>query len=710
MTLTEIGQCFSAELEAQNIHWSAITDQIHRRKLVFRLLRAVPTLWIWDNVEPVAGFPDGIESQWTVDEQAELRDFLKQIELDTLSRVKILLTSRRDEQAWLGGIPHRIAMPRMRYSDSAKLAYSLGEEKKIPRSEVLEWQPLIDYCSGNPLTLKVLVSQVVKIGLRGKAQIGAFVETIRSGEQRIDDADEKQGRQKSLRASLDYGFRNAFSVDELPIIALLHLFQGAVNVGVLFKMSTLGSNQLPELRDANEERLSLLLERAREVGLLTYIGLGRYSIHPALPWFFGQLFARHFDGQAGRSTSQTVFKSWVQALGQVSEHLAQQSSANQDAITALEIEEFNLLQARKLARQLGLWGWDIACMQGLRPLYRFQGRYPEWARLVEEVRSDYCSDDNTPLVGREDSYGLVMEYRIELALHYERNAAKAANLQRIVIPFHRVRAADIFTLATDVPLEAKQRHRLRNLGVGLSMLGQILLDLGDPACIALYEEAILIDRRIGDRPGEAIDEFTLGHAYKDLAGSSDLAAAEAAYRRSLHLRAPSDTLGRARCIKQIGLIHQKLFVESRRRSESEERQLRHARAAEECFNYALQMFPPNAIDMLSSIHHAFGELYTDLGQFDQARKHFEQDLHYAEKAGDAFGAGQTRYSMARMSDIASKIETQSKPKRDFLQRAQAYCEASLRDFEKYPGRVRKAEAQSQRLLEEVLSALAHLRR
>jgi hypothetical protein len=38
---------------------------------------------------------------------------LKQIVMAQGTQARILLTSRRDEQAWLGGLPHRVAMPRM---------------------------------------------------------------------------------------------------------------------------------------------------------------------------------------------------------------------------------------------------------------------------------------------------------------------------------------------------------------------------------------------------------------------------------------------------------------------------------------------------------------------------------------------------------------------------------------------------------------------
>src|SRR5574337_468484 len=293
--LNQIGQPFTPLLETQGIHWSAVNDPDERRRLVLRILRHVPIFWIWDNVEPVAGFPEGTESQWTAAEQDDLRDFLKQLKLDGASKVRILLTSRRDEARWLGKIPHRIPMPRMRNSDAAKLALKLGEEKNLKRSEIADWQPLLNYCAGNPLTLRVLVGQAVKAGLRGRQRIADFVEAIRSGEQQIEDADEKQGRDKSLGASLDYGFRHAFTNDELPIIALLHLFQGTVDVEALAFMSKAGEHALPELQGKSKEHLTGLLQRAEDTGLLTHLGGTWFTIHPALPWFLRQLFARHYD-------------------------------------------------------------------------------------------------------------------------------------------------------------------------------------------------------------------------------------------------------------------------------------------------------------------------------------------------------------------------------------------------------------------------------
>ncbi len=60
-----------------------------------------------------------------------------------------------------------------------------------------------------------------------------------------------------------------------------------------------------------------LLNRATETGLLTHLGSTYYAIHPALPWFLGQLFARHYDGQTGRPSAQAALRAWVEAMGEL---------------------------------------------------------------------------------------------------------------------------------------------------------------------------------------------------------------------------------------------------------------------------------------------------------------------------------------------------------------------------------------------------------
>lgn len=700
--LNQIGQALATD-------WSAVNDPHKRRELVLEILRQVPILWIWDNVEPVAGFPAGTPSQWTKGEQDELRDFLHQVKLDQESQARILLTSRREEKDWLGGIPRRIRMSHMSASDAARLALQLGEERGLQRSDIADWQPLLDYCAGNPLTLRVLVGQAIKAGLRGHQRIADFVDAIRSGEQYIEDPDETQGRDRSLYASLDYGFRNAFDEEESAIVALLHLFQGTVDVDVLAGMSEVGEYALPELKGRSNEQLASLLERAKDIGLLTHVGATYFTIHPALPWFLSRLFARHYDGQAGHSSSEAALRAWVEAVGVVGNWYHEQyEHGHRGVIGALELEEANLLQARRVARGEQWWYPVTSCMQGLDQLYDHQGRRSEWARLVEEIRPDFCTADDGPIPGREEDYTLVMQYRVHVAQLQEHDFLKAAALLEKKTEFDRERAVPVLALPEDAPLDAKQRRMLRSLAVSVFALGQILREQGDAACLEQYQESLAIDRRIADKTTEAIDEYNIGTAYKDIVPILDLDAAEAAYQRSLDLHEPDDALGRAKCIGQIGTVQLRRFEDARKHNEPLERQLGHARAAEERYLETLRLLPADDVTDVGIAHNQLGALYARIGAFDKARSHFEQDVQLCEKAGDHYGAGQTRFNMALMYVRATQAEDQPAEQRALLLRARAYAEAALRDFQRYPGRAADPEAQSKGLLDLIDQELAKL--
>ncbi|AUB83639.1 CHAT domain-containing protein [Candidatus Thiodictyon syntrophicum] len=714
--LNRIGQRFAPILQANGIEWHSINDETRRRTLILQLLRLVPVLWIWDNLEPVAGFPAGAESAWTPAEQTELADFLKQIKLDGQTKAKLLLTSRRDEQAWLGGLPRRVRMPPMSAADAALLALELGRERGLERTGIGDWQPLLDYCAGNPLTLRVLIGQAVGLGLSGAGQIAAFVQAIRDGARPIadgpdgGDADAEQGRDRSLRASLDYGFAHAFAPAELPIVALLHLFQGVVDVRALALMGQ-GDHALPALQGQDQDRLTTLLRRAADIGLLTplggtLIGIG-FGIHPALPWFLGQVFARCYDGAEGRPAAGSARRAWVEAVGALGDYYCGQVVAgHQEAIQPLALEESNLLHARRLARRQGWWSPVISAMQGLRVLYEYQGRRTEWSRLVAECVSDYCTADDGPVPGREDGYTLVMGYRVDLARQLDHDLARAADLQAKLVDWDRQAAAEALGLPGDAPLDADRRHRVRTLGASLAALGTILREQGSGDCIARYLEAIGHAQRIGDTAGEAITHFNLGHAYKDIPAIRDLDSAESAYRRSLDLFDPNDALNRSKCLQAIGMVHHQRFDAARARGEPESALLDQAQSAETHLQQALALCPAGAIADLGPMHNQLGALYDAVGQTERAREHYEQAVQLAERVGDRYSAGTRRFNLAVLYLGSAEREAALPRRRDLLHRAQAYAHSALRDFGHYQGRAADPEARAQQLIDSIAQSLA----
>jgi len=139
-------------LEQAGVHWLALNDDA-RRDVALQVLGQIPILWLWDNVEPVAGFPRGTRSEWSETKQADLRDFLRDLQHTT--RAKVLLTSRRDEADWLGNLPVRITVPPMPMAERVQLTRALAERQGRRLNEVDDWRLLLRFTQGNPLTITI---------------------------------------------------------------------------------------------------------------------------------------------------------------------------------------------------------------------------------------------------------------------------------------------------------------------------------------------------------------------------------------------------------------------------------------------------------------------------------------------------------------------------------------------------------------------------
>jgi tetratricopeptide (TPR) repeat protein len=649
--LDQIGQVFGKELEQARVNWDALTDPQRRREIALQVLNQVPVLWIWDNVEPVAGFPKGTESKWTKPEQDELADFLRAARE---TKARFLLTSRRDERGWLGDLPARVSLPPMPFQERLELARGLAEKANRRLTDVEDWRPLLEFTQGNPLTITVLVGQALRDGLRTREQIEEFVRRLRAGEAAFAD-EAAEGRTRSLAASLNYGFEHAFGEAERKQLALLHLFQGFVDVTALRWMGRPEKEwSLEEVRGLTREAGIQLLDRAAEVGLLTAHGGGYYSIHPALPWFFRRLFEERDEEARARA-----LRAYVEAIGLEGNFCHDQYvDGNRDVVGLLHAEEPNLLHARALARRNGWWKHMLCTMQGLHMLYDHTGRRAEWARLVEEIVPDFIDPATEgPLPGREETWSLVTQHRVRL-LQEARQWAEAERLQKLSVEWDRARARG------DDP------RRQRTLAVSLHGLGEVQWKMGRAECIAAHRESFDLAQRIGDGPVAAVSAFNLGNAY--LALQHDLTEAGQWYRKSLELVSEGDWMGRAKCLGQLGHVARERFREARRAEQPGAVLLRHLDDTLGFYHQALEMTPADAIGQLAAIHNQLGATYGDVGQLDRALHHYREAIRCEESAGNLYGAAQTHYNVAVDLLNAGRFAD-----------ARDYAHAALRNFQTY---------------------------
>ena len=637
--LDQLGQLFEPMLVQSKIQWLALDDG-GRRNVALQLLRAVPVLWIWDNVEPVAGFPAGTPSEWKDDEQAALVGFLRAARE---TQAKFLLTSRRDEVGWLGGLPTRLTIPPMPMQERSELALALARKHGGPLPVLSRWQPLLRFTAGNPLTLTVVVGQALREQLTTAAQIETYVAQLRAGTAQFAD-EQTEGRDRSLGASLNNGLASAFSEAERTQLALLHLFQGWVDVDTLCLMGDPATFWcLPSVRGLTRATSIALLDRAVELGLLTAFGNGYYTIHPALPWYFNNLFATYYPTGAAQLDATRAF---VESVGYRGNYYHNQyADSYQNVIPLLAAEEANLRHAWHLARQHGWWDAVTSPMQGLRVLYDHTARRGLWARLVADTVPDFVdAADDGPLPGREAEWSLITNYRVRLAQE-ARQWATAGRLQHRLVDWNRLQAAPLLAPPAK-PLTSEQRNTVRSLAVSLEELAHVLREEGNPDCVSLYKEAVVLYQQIGDRAAEAVAAFNLGHAYEDIPAIRDLAQVDYWYRRSLELRDASDRLGRSKAIDQIGSVLHTRFREARQAGISSEDMLEYANKAAQLYHEALDLTPVDAVQSLAIVNSHLGNLYGNIGDLDRALPHYNDAIRYFEVAENPYESAKTRFNVA----------------------------------------------------------------
>jgi tetratricopeptide (TPR) repeat protein len=635
--LDRIGHIFGQALEQAGLHWLAL-DDAKRRQVALHVLEQAPVLWIWDNVEPVAGFPAGTPSAWTTAEQEELASFLRDAR-DT--QAKFLLTSRRDERAWLDDLPRRIKIPPMPFLERIYLARALVEKHGRRITDVDDWRPLLDFSLGNPMTITVLVGQALRDGITSKGQVEKYVAQLRVGEAVFDD-DAEEGRERSLAASLNYGFEQAFSEEDRKRLALLHFFQGFVDVGVLCLMGGPQPEwQLPELRGLTREEGMALLDRAAETGLLAAHGGGFYAIHPALPWFLKKLFGQHYA-----ATRDQAVRAFVGGMGEMGNYYHDTyADGDRGVIAALTAEEANLLHAKNLAQTHRWRRAVISAMQALRTLYDHTGRRAEWARLVSEIVPDYVdSITDGPIPGLEEAWSIVTAYRVNIAIQ-ARRWVEAVRLQGLCVELNRRLAAP--GLASEAgTLDEFQGNQVRHLAASLGLLGNARRDAGHAECVEAYREALLLFQRVRSPIGEAVQAYNLGRAYSDLAPVRDLAEAERWYRLSLELHPEGDRIGRYRCFGELGRVAYQRFGEARSQGGHAAEALHHLNTAAANYRRALELVPEDDPGGLSIMHNALASICAEAGNTEGALMHFRESIQFAESQGDPYKAAGIRLNVA----------------------------------------------------------------
>lgn len=661
-----IGTQFNDVLKRWNINWLALTTE-KRREAALRVLNEVPVLWIWDNVESVTGFPSKTHSSWDETEQQDLASFLHDARQ---TRAKFLLTSRRKEQEWLNDLPKRVAVPPMRMQERVQFARALAEKHNQSFTDVDDWMPLLSFTAGNPLTITVLVSQALREGVKTGSEIQSFVDRLRTGETLIED-DATDGRE-SLRAALSYSLLSAFTPDEQKQVALLHFFEGTVQASMLGSMGAPEAEWcLPEVRGLTRPQRIELLDRCADLGFLTALGRGVYSIHPVLPQYLTSLFRKHYAQSIDRATR--AFAGAVGVFGGLTATSYLEGQAH--AMDWIKLHYFNLINGRKLAIATQLWKSAISCMRALRIYFSEKPtEASEWKKLVYElVPYVFLPDSDDPIPERRNQWMFMMEFRVEIA-RKEGDLDEARRLQALTVDYSRE------LVRSSAAIENNDRNVIiKNLANDLVVSAQT--QLTPEKTIEYLKEALqlyeTIDEPIG-RVGVARCAEGLGDTFLQLDNFDE---AERWCNYGLrHLRA-GDGGSAGFLFALLGRIHYEhfQFVAGLTWGKTDvDNTLPDARSylpqAGKALESALNLVPHFRLEVRARIRKLLANTLTHLFKYDEAFAQFLQAINDYEELNEIESAMDTRLELAVMLVNADRFE-------DARQYAQAACNYARQNAE-----------------------------
>jgi hypothetical protein len=134
-----------------------------------------------------------------------------------------------------------------------------------------------------------------------------------------------------------------------------------------------------------------LLERAAEIGLLSRLTPSYYRVHPALPWFFRDLFQCFYPGRTadGTDTSLAMQATLAYALEMTWLADAVQSRRGKTSFVGMRLEEENLLHVARLARDHQWLDILVSVTDDLGNFYDNSGRTIERARLLRTIVAEF---------------------------------------------------------------------------------------------------------------------------------------------------------------------------------------------------------------------------------------------------------------------------------------------------------------------------------
>ncbi|MFC1713674.1 tetratricopeptide repeat protein [Candidatus Poribacteria bacterium] len=519
--------------------FSRLSDEEQWQRLV-GYLRKNHCVLVWDNLELVAGYPEGAMPLATDVERGKFSRLLKALKG---GKSRVVITTRKPEESWLGIAYELIELDGLTERDARQMAKTVlrtvGHHPEEFRDDP-DYARLIRLLKGHPHSLAVVLPQ-----LRRKSPH----EIIEALQHRVNDL-----REATEDASLAYAFSQMSprTRRHLPFVGLFVSYVRANMLGFFFSS---GDEQRQAYVDIMGEILDTagwedVLQEAAGGGLLRPFCDGVYELHPTFPSFLRrQLASEEFSLERLDLGFMRFYGDWAGAFFRGIQ------KGERSAVLAVFLEEASLLRALRLAEMNKDWVIAERIVRTLGEFYEIRGHIDEWNALRRGVFQSLGQGIPTNADHGYIDLWVYLLYKEGLCgLHTDLDNVEVVS-QTILdhVPDnhanerHRGVAYELLSLVAETRQqfeEAKGYHRkLLEIYERLDMKGQAAnqylrlcrtaMELGDfNESEEYYEKALEIYGRLG-RDQDAVNGYEqLGTIAKE---RLELDKAEAHYRKALEI-------------------------------------------------------------------------------------------------------------------------------------------------------------------------------
>ena len=592
-----------------------------QQEVVRKYLQTNPCLLIWDNFEPVNGFPQGNQPLLPAAERDSLKQFLKELRG---GQSWVLITSRREEN-WLDCGYALRELKGLVKPDAEELAARILQEAGVDRAKLPgEYLELLKLLGGHPLSLRVVLRHL-------KTQTPVqLIEALRRGLDTFKGAEE-EGREKSLTVSLDYSFAH-LSARARQHLPFLGLFCDRVDADWLHAFSRNPDSDWGQAyRAVFRENLQIsdwigLLNEATAAGILEDLGESIYKVHPALPWYLRQQLDK-----GSQEVISNLEKKLVDFYGRLADKYRQELIGNAElASFVLRVEEPNLLQQLWLAEQQQEWAYAQVILQALGEVYERWGRKPEFKSLRQRALNQIGFHLAEAKAKGKDAFNFWRYLRGEDA----NEALQSADLET---------ARAVYNEILDHELTALNNPSFNNNIAGtyhyLGMVAQEQRRFEE--AIAFYNKALKIFEDAGDFYSAAGTYHNLGRVAEERRRFDD---AIDFYNKALQIYEDAgDFYSAAREYHHLGTVAQEQG------------------RFEEAINFyktALKIFE-DAGDFYSAakVYHQLGMVAQEQRRLEEAIAFYKTALQIKEDKGDFYSAASDYHNLGRVAEEQGDFDT-----------------------------------------------------